>query len=200
MECTCKKIQILIASDQFLSRLGIKTLLSVIGVESDVQEVDNIEELKSVLSGDRGLDFMILTDSILAYPKNKSFERIRKNCGKCKMMIIGEQSLSKCPCEQMVLNSSEQKVVLEKFQNFLFDTELFASEEDSSNLSDREIEVLKTVALGYSNKEIADRLYISINTVITHRKNITRKLGVKTISGLTVYALLNHLIQPQEVM
>ena len=44
------------------------------------------------------------------------------------------------------------------------------------------------------NKEIADLYNISIYTVITHRKNITRKIGIKTIAGLTVYALLNNLI------
>ena len=61
-------------------------------------------------------------------------------------------------------------------------------------LSDREKEVLSEVARGYLNKEIADRLNISINTVITHRKNITRKTGIKTTPGLTVYALLNGLV------
>ena len=69
------------------------------------------------------------------------------------------------------------------------------NENDASNtLSDREKEVLVEVAHGYLNKEIADRLNISINTVITHRKNITRKTGIKTTPGLTVYAILNGLV------
>ena len=67
------------------------------------------------------------------------------------------------------------------------------------NLSEREIEVLKSVARGYSNKEIADKLHISTNTVITHRKNITDKLGIKTIAGLTVFAITNNIIKPDEV-
>lgn len=61
-------------------------------------------------------------------------------------------------------------------------------------LSDREKEILVGVAKGLLNKEIADQYNISINTVITHRKNITRKTGIKTVSGLTVYAILNNLI------
>ena len=61
-------------------------------------------------------------------------------------------------------------------------------------LSEREREVLVEVAHGLLNKEIADRLNISINTVITHRKNITRKTGIKTTPGLTVYAILNNLV------
>jgi DNA-binding CsgD family transcriptional regulator len=63
-----------------------------------------------------------------------------------------------------------------------------------SQLSEREIEILKLIALGYTNKEIGDKLFISIHTVITHRKNITSKLGIKTIAGLTVYAILNKII------
>lgn len=61
-------------------------------------------------------------------------------------------------------------------------------------LSDREKEVLVQVAKGLLNKEIADKLNISINTVITHRKNITRKTGIKTTPGLTVYAILNGMV------
>ncbi|NOY95056.1 MAG: hypothetical protein GXO81_01525 [Chlorobi bacterium] len=64
----------------------------------------------------------------------------------------------------------------------------------SMQLSERETEVLRLVARGYANKEIAARLFISVHTVISHRKNITEKLGIKSISGLTVYAILNKLI------
>jgi DNA-binding CsgD family transcriptional regulator len=66
-------------------------------------------------------------------------------------------------------------------------------------LSDRERTILRYVTLGFTNKEIAERLFISTHTVITHRKNITRKIGIKTVSGLTVYALLNHLIEMDEL-
>lgn len=56
-------------------------------------------------------------------------------------------------------------------------------------LSDREIEVLSLIVQGYINKEIADRLNIGMTTVITHRKNIMEKLGVKSVSALTIYAV-----------
>ena len=61
-------------------------------------------------------------------------------------------------------------------------------------LSDREIEVLKLLASGLANKEIADKLNISINTVITHRKNISQKTGIKSVSGLTIYAVVKKLV------
>lgn len=65
----------------------------------------------------------------------------------------------------------------------------------SDVLSQREKEILASVAKGKTNKEIADEHFISINTVITHRKNITKKTGINSIAGLTVYAILNHIIE-----
>lgn len=70
---------------------------------------------------------------------------------------------------------------------------------DNFDLSIREKEVLVAVAKGKTNKEIADELNISIHTVMTHRKNITGKTGIKSISGLTVYALINNLVKQEEV-
>lgn len=69
-------------------------------------------------------------------------------------------------------------------------------QEDMSStgeLSDREIDVLMLVAKGLSSKEIADQLCISVHTVSTHRKNITRKTGIKSVAGLAVYAMLHNL-------
>lgn len=67
----------------------------------------------------------------------------------------------------------------------------------SNRLTHREIAVLSLVAQGLSNKLIAAKLFISIHTVITHRKNITSKLGIRSIPGLTLYAVLNDLVEPQ---
>lgn len=64
----------------------------------------------------------------------------------------------------------------------------------TEGLTNREVDVLKLVALGFSNKEIADKLFISTHTVMSHRKNMTEKLGIKSISGLTVYAIINNII------
>ncbi len=71
--------------------------------------------------------------------------------------------------------------------------------ESKSIISEREKNVLKLVASGFTNKEIAEKLYISTHTVITHRKNITQKLDIKTISGLTVYAVINKIIDIKDL-
>lgn len=67
------------------------------------------------------------------------------------------------------------------------------------DLSQRELEVLRQVVLGYINKEIADKLSISLTTVITHRKHITEKLGIKSVSGLAVYAIMHGIVSADEV-
>ena len=73
--------------------------------------------------------------------------------------------------------------------------------EDSANdaLSDREKEVIVCVVKGMSNKEIAEQLYISVNTVMTHRRNISRKLRFILPQGLTIYAIVNGLINLEDV-
>jgi len=74
-----------------------------------------------------------------------------------------------------------------------------AQSDQQSLLSEREVTILKQVVLGLTNQEIADKLFISVHTVTTHRKNINRKLGIKTVSGLTVYAIMNHMVSMEEV-
>ena len=68
-----------------------------------------------------------------------------------------------------------------------------------NELSMREIEVLSLVARGYINKEIADKLNISLTTVITHRKNITEKLGIKSVPGLTIYAVMRGYVEADSI-
>ena len=66
--------------------------------------------------------------------------------------------------------------------------------DNGETLSERERDVIISVVQGMSNKEIADHLCISINTVITHRRNIARKLQIHSAAGLTIYAIVNNLV------
>ena len=65
---------------------------------------------------------------------------------------------------------------------------------ETEELSEREKDVLIQIVKGLSNKEIADALFISTHTVISHRKNITRKLNIHSTAGLTIYAIVNKLV------
>lgn len=74
-------------------------------------------------------------------------------------------------------------------------TGFLSGERENNELSDREREILKLLAEGYSNREIADMLAISVKTVETHRANIMRKHNFKNITELVLYAVRNHLIE-----
>ena len=71
--------------------------------------------------------------------------------------------------------------------------------DNSEALSDREKDVIVSLVQGMTNKEIADHLFISINTVITHRRNIARKLQIHSPAGLTIYAIVNNLVDISSV-
>lgn len=66
-------------------------------------------------------------------------------------------------------------------------------------LSDREIEVMSLIVQGYINKEIADLLNIGLATVITHRRNIMDKLGFKSVSALTIYAVMHGYVDINKI-
>lgn len=66
-------------------------------------------------------------------------------------------------------------------------------------LTDREIEVMALIVQGLINKEIAERLSIGLSTVITHRKNIMEKLGMKSVSALTIYAVMHGYVDINKI-
>lgn len=72
-------------------------------------------------------------------------------------------------------------------------------EPDQDALSQREKEIVDCIVRGMTNKEIAEKLFISVHTVMTHRKNITRKLQIHSAAGLTIYAIVNKLVELSEV-
>lgn len=94
--------------------------------------------------------------------------------------------------ETIIELENDTPTIIEKIRNAQISNHTDKTE--SSDLSLREKEVLIAVAKGLTNKEIADSLHISIHTVIAHRKNITSKIGIKSIPGLTLYAMTNGML------
>ena len=68
------------------------------------------------------------------------------------------------------------------------------------NISEREVEIIKLIAEGYINKEIADMLFLSTHTVNTHRKNIMSKLGVNNATGIVIFAVKEKLVSPKDFL
>ena len=133
-------------------------------------------------------DFYVV--SSMHYSSNISFFLPRKS----RVLIVTEQSdypqTDELPLTlSLTMNADNIRRGLEGF---------FNNEEEGVGecdvLSAREIEVLREIARGKTFKEIADALFISVNTVTTHRKNISTKLGIRSVSGLTVYAMMNGIV------
>lgn len=186
---------IFIASDVYFIRSGVRGLIREMGIHANFITITQLSELQ--LHNHTSADFLIIHNKQLTKPKAINYNNL-KALFKGKIMGIGDNDEKMIFFDYRVNLSSSKLEINQQFDAF-FQIETTANSSQNSVLSARETDILKEVAMGYSNKEIADRLFISINTVITHRKNITEKLGIKTISGLTVYALLNQLISPENV-
>ena len=98
------------------------------------------------------------------------------------------------------LNTDDSREkILEILKAILDSQPNLASGIQASGLTPRENTIVRLVTTGYTNKQIADQLFLSAHTVITHRKNITSKLGIKSVSGLTIFAIVNNIITIEEV-
>jgi DNA-binding NarL/FixJ family response regulator len=96
-----------------------------------------------------------------------------------------------------IFDTAEQ--VSQKLEHLL---ELKPSKSDSTihePVSQREKEIIACVAKGMTNKDIAEKLFLSLHTVITHRRNIARKIEVRSAAGLTIYAIVNKLVTLEEI-
>lgn len=116
--------------------------------------------------------------------------------------MMEEDLLSHCHLEDQLFAECVHKLEGEVRNNTCVLHETSEGDGDNGNaesLSDREKEIVIEVVKGFSNKEIADHLFISLNTVTTHRRNISRKLNIHSSAGLTIYAIVNGLISLEDV-
>jgi len=93
----------------------------------------------------------------------------------------------------------EKEEIIGKIQGLLDERDFKKEDSETMDLSPRETTIVRLVSLGLTNRQIADHLFLSAHTVMTHRKNISSKLGIKSVSGLTVYAIVNNIITIEEV-
>lgn len=95
------------------------------------------------------------------------------------------------------INDTRPRIL--RMLNTLLKEQIKEEQTADQSLTAREADVLKLLVKGLSNKEISSALFISTHTVMTHRKNITHKLNIKSVAGLTVYAMLNGIISLEEL-
>jgi DNA-binding NarL/FixJ family response regulator len=93
----------------------------------------------------------------------------------------------------------DKEAIVYKIRNLLDRRKQGDPVSPSMGLSPRETTIVRLVSMGLTNRQIAEKLFLSAHTVMTHRKNISSKLGIKSVSGLTVYAIVNNIITLEEV-
>lgn len=194
MKTGYKKI-LLIMPSKVIAR-GIEAVLSELGefrVEGILSDLSHVSEARL-----RNMDAdVILIDPVLADYTSRMNVRSRISEYSSAAVV----ALKSVPMDEEQLKQYDGAVglyddpvaIVRKLRESLSSREE-SPDSEGYDLSAREKDILVCVAKGMLNKEIADHYNISIHTVITHRKNITRKTGIKTVAGLTVYALLNNLI------
>ena len=165
-----------------------------------VARLDNPEQLgEKILACDANM--LIINPILLGHSERNLPSQLVKEHPQLSVIAIVttyiDPSLLKSYDAVIEINDSKPKII-NKIGQIVKNNDKKETNDDVE-LSKREIDVLVAVAKGMMNKEIADQMNISIHTVISHRKNITRKTGIKSVSGLTVYALLNNLIDENEV-
>lgn len=117
----------------------------------------------------------------------------------CEADLISHCQVENCLLVPAVKRAEAQARVVERREPDGQNGNADEAENTDSALSQREKEIIICIARGMSNKEIADRLCISVHTVTTHRRNICAKLEIHSPAGLTIYAILNGLIDPKKV-
>lgn len=189
---------ILIAIPNFLIRKGLESLFKENCLQNKVHSLGSSDELNEFLKHHEPR--LVYVHSSLVNSIHPSYTQ--KNGIRMVRIIdqrpeaLAEDSFQ---TDILYLDDEEAHMIKNIKRNVALTEKNNEVENEESGLSEREKDVLREIALGKTNKEIADNLFISAHTAITHRKNITRKLGIKTVSGLTVYAILNKLIQMEEM-
>ena len=172
--------------------------INQINIVSQLDRIDRLEEKLAAYNP----DILIINPLLIAYDFNEHFMKICRDFSNVIPIALLSSYIDANILKQfkdvIEINDSKQKVISKIFY-LLSDNKSSQEKPESVELSNRETDVLIALVKGMTNKEISDKLFISIHTVITHRKNIIRKTGIKSVSGLTVYALLNNLVDESDI-
>ncbi|WP_430812173.1 MULTISPECIES: response regulator transcription factor [unclassified Carboxylicivirga] len=189
-------IKVLIAEQSHVIGVGLIELIKKFQDISGVKMIGRDEDCCDIVK-DFDPDLLMINTNYLDPEKMHSLVEAKRNEA---VLIYVFNSFLPLDAPDNHLSIVDTKASIHsKLQAAMVKVKRGSKENDTEELSPRERSILKGVALGLTNKEIADKTYISIHTVISHRKNITRKLGIKTVSGLTVYAILNNIIQMDDI-
>lgn len=196
-----KVTKILIAETSPIISSGLSSFLNDMNQIAVASIVDNIDDLQDKIIM-HNPDVLIINPMMLGCMLNTFVKQMTQNHPNINRVALVtsyvDKNILKNFKEVIELSDNKQKVI-NKMLNLQNNNDETSAQNESVDLSNREVDVLVCVAKGMTNKDISDMLNISVHTVITHRKNIVKKTGIKSVSGLTVYALLNNLVEESEI-
>lgn len=192
--------RVIICAASEMIAIGLAEIIDSMAQFDVVARLDSPEHLsEKITASDANL---LIVDPMLLGFHNKDFlSQLGKEHPQVTMIALVTSYLDHSmltPYSGIIEINDTRSKIISKMDEFVQGET--AKNTDDVELSKRETDVLVAVAKGMMNKEIADQMNISIHTVISHRKNITRKTGIKSVSGLTVYALLNNLIDEKDLI
>lgn len=193
------KISVAIAEPSYILRKGVAYVLSKFDEVSEIVEFSSVATIKQHANLENA-DILIINPNLMGAISKVEIRNFLNLPDECTIIAL----LSTLTDENWlraydgIISTIDPKVKLRQVIKDAFDRKK-TNQSESEELSNREIEILTSVVKGMSNKEIADHHHISIHTVITHRRNITRKLKIYSTSGLTIYAIINNLIDISDI-
>lgn len=194
-------LKIAIAETSVIIRSGLALVLKRIqGMKILPIEVVSPESLSDCMRLHKP-DILIINPSFPGFFDIRKFKEETQDLSiKCVALLcsVGDNSLLRNYDDTFTLYD-DPEVLREKLNKLLNVTEQEEEGTGQDVLSSREKEIITCVVKGMTNKEIADSLFLSTHTVITHRRNIARKLQIHSPAGLTIYAIVNKLVELQDI-
>lgn len=193
-------LKIAIAEPSVIIRSGLENLLKRLpGFRIQMVEIHSVESLFDSLRMHKP-DVLIVNPALPGY---FTLQHLKEESGcaemKCIALLysVSDSVLLRSYDEQINIYDSpdEIKHKLERLNAEVLPDDEPEGDDEQQSLSSREKEIVVCVVKGMTNWEIADRLFLSTHTVITHRRNIARKLQIHSASGLTIYAIVNKLVE-----
>ena len=194
------QLKIAIVEPSVIIRTGISAVLKrVPGYRIQPVEIITIDSMNHYLNIHKP-DILIVNPSFWGYFDIVKIKAETENAQlKCIALVysaIDENLLHNYDDRISIYDTVDQlKEKLDK----LFNSPLTENTEEQNTLSVREKEIITCVVRGLTNKEIAQSLFLSTHTVISHRRNIARKLEIHSTAGLTIYAIMNKLIELDDI-
>ncbi|MCD8287239.1 MAG: response regulator transcription factor [Porphyromonadaceae bacterium] len=190
-------LKIAVVEPSLIIRNGIVSVLRrQLSLPVEIIEITDLTRLASILSC-RKPDILVIDPALLGV---FSLSQMRKEANGLKCVALRHTAV-----DPVVLKGYDGEITIydtaesicEKIEK-LSESSAEASLQEGP-LTDREKEIITGVVKGWTNKQIADKLCLSTYTVITHRRNIAAKLQIHSAAGLTIYAIVNHFVDINEV-